>query len=121
MPDVARAAGVSVMTVSYTYNRPDRVAPATREKVLAAAARLGYAGPDAAARNLRRGRAGSLGVVLGAAVGGRRLPVVDTWTSRRPCTRRRRPPRPVPCLPPARPQAVRRLPRIGTVPTRPFG
>jgi DNA-binding LacI/PurR family transcriptional regulator len=65
MPDVARAAGVSVMTVSYTYNRPDRVAPTTREKVLQAAARLGYAGPDAAARNLRRGRTGVLGVVLG--------------------------------------------------------
>ncbi|WP_448628297.1 LacI family DNA-binding transcriptional regulator [Geodermatophilus sp. URMC 64] len=65
MPDVARAAGVSVMTVSYTYNRPDRVAPATREKVLAAAARLGYPGPDAAARNLRRGRTGNLGVILG--------------------------------------------------------
>jgi DNA-binding LacI/PurR family transcriptional regulator len=65
MSDVARAAGVSVMTVSYSYNRPDRVAPATREKVLAAAAHLGYAGPDAAARNLRRGRTGSLGVVLG--------------------------------------------------------
>jgi DNA-binding LacI/PurR family transcriptional regulator len=65
MPDVARAAGVSVMTVSYTYNRPDRVAPATREKVLATAARLGYPGPDAAARNLRRGRSGNLGVVLG--------------------------------------------------------
>ncbi|MGY1666753.1 LacI family DNA-binding transcriptional regulator [Geodermatophilus sp. SYSU D00696] len=65
MPDVARAAGVSVMTVSYTYNRPDRVAAATRERVLAAAARLGYPGPDAAARNLRRGRTGNLGVVLG--------------------------------------------------------
>ena len=65
MPDVARAAGVSVMTVSYTYNRPDRVAPATRERVLRAAADLGYPGPDAAARNLRRGRTGNLGVVLG--------------------------------------------------------
>src|SRR4051794_20185185 len=65
MSDVARAAGVSVMTVSYAYNHPDRVAPATREKVLAAAARLGYPGPDAAARNLRRGRTGNLGVVLG--------------------------------------------------------
>jgi DNA-binding LacI/PurR family transcriptional regulator len=65
MAEVARAAGVSVMTVSYVYNRPDRVAPATREKVRAAADRLGYAGPDAAARNLRRGRTGNLGVVLG--------------------------------------------------------
>ncbi|MGY1717513.1 LacI family DNA-binding transcriptional regulator [Blastococcus sp. SYSU DS0552] len=65
MSDVARAAGVSVMTVSYAYNQPGRVAHATRERVLQAATALGYAGPDAAARNLRRGRAGNLGVVLG--------------------------------------------------------
>jgi DNA-binding LacI/PurR family transcriptional regulator len=65
MPDVARAAGVSVMTVSYTYSRPERVAPATRERVLRAAARLGYGGPDAAARSLRSGRAAALGVILG--------------------------------------------------------
>lgn len=65
MTDVARAAGVSAMTVSYAYNRPERVAAATLEKVRAAAAGMGYAGPDAAARNLRRGRTGNLGVVLG--------------------------------------------------------
>ncbi len=65
MSDVARAAGVSAMTVSYAYNHPDRVAPATLAKVRAAAAGMGYGGPDAAARNLRRGRTGNLGVVLG--------------------------------------------------------
>lgn len=65
MPDVARAAGVSAMTVSYVYNKPDRVAPGTQRKVLEAAEQLGYAGPNAAARNLRRGRTGNIGVVLG--------------------------------------------------------
>jgi DNA-binding LacI/PurR family transcriptional regulator len=65
MPDVAREAGVSAMTVSYVYNKPDRVAADTRTKVLKAADRLGYPGPDAAARNLRRGRTGNIGVVLG--------------------------------------------------------
>jgi DNA-binding LacI/PurR family transcriptional regulator len=65
MPDVARVAGVSVMTVSYTYNQPDRVASTTRERVLQAAAQLGYPGPNAAARNLRSGRTGNLGVILG--------------------------------------------------------
>jgi DNA-binding LacI/PurR family transcriptional regulator len=39
--DVARAAGVSIAVVSYAFNRPDRVASATRERVLAAAAALG--------------------------------------------------------------------------------
>jgi DNA-binding LacI/PurR family transcriptional regulator len=65
MPDVAREAGVSAMTVSYTFNRPERVAEATRRRVLEAADRLGYAGPHPAARSLRRGRTASLGVVLG--------------------------------------------------------
>lgn len=65
MPDVAREAGVSAMTVSYTFSRPERVAAPTREKVLAAASRLGYAGPHPGARSLRRGRTATLGVVLG--------------------------------------------------------
>ncbi len=63
--EVAGAAGVSPMTASYVYSRPGRVAPATAAKVRAAAQRLGYPGPHPGARSLRRGRAGSLGVVLG--------------------------------------------------------
>lgn len=54
--DVAHAAGVSVWTVSNAYSRPDRIAPATRERVLAAASAIGYAGPDPAARSLALGR-----------------------------------------------------------------
>src|SRR5215207_2839365 len=65
MADVARDAGVSVMTVSYAYGQPERVSARARAQVRAAADRLGYPGPDPAARSLRRGRAGSLGVVLG--------------------------------------------------------
>jgi DNA-binding LacI/PurR family transcriptional regulator len=62
---VAEAAGVSVMTASYAYSQPERVAPDTAAKVRAAAGRLGYPGPHAGARSLRRGRAGNLGVILG--------------------------------------------------------
>ena len=65
MAQVADAAGVSVMTVSYTYSRPDRVSAEAAARVRAAAAELGYPGPHPAARSLRRGRAGSLGFVLG--------------------------------------------------------
>lgn len=61
---VARAAGVSRMTVSNAYNRPDQISEQTREKVLRTARELGYAGPDPAARSLRRGRAGTVGVLL---------------------------------------------------------
>src|SRR5215207_4149129 len=65
MTDVARAAGVSPMTVSYVYSRPGRVSEATAGKVRRAARRLSYPGPHPGARSLRRGRTGSLGVVLG--------------------------------------------------------
>jgi DNA-binding LacI/PurR family transcriptional regulator len=62
---VAELAGVSVMTASYTYNRPSRVSDNSRSRVLAAAAELGYAGPDPSARSLRRGSTHTLGVVMG--------------------------------------------------------
>ena len=61
---VARAAGVSPATVSNTYNRPESVSPELRERVLRAAAELGYGGGDPAARSLRGRRAGAIGVVL---------------------------------------------------------
>src|SRR4051812_49734932 len=62
---VAEALGVSAMTVSNAYNRPEKLSPELRERVLATAAELGYAGPHAMARSLRRGKAEALGVVLG--------------------------------------------------------
>ncbi|WP_309064999.1 LacI family DNA-binding transcriptional regulator [Microbacterium sp.] len=64
--DVARAAGVSTSTASVVFSGKVKVADATREKVLAAAADLGYSGPDPRAASLRLGRSGIVGVVLGA-------------------------------------------------------
>ena len=61
---VAEAAGVSRMTVSNAFNRPELVSGELRERVLAAAAELGYAGPNPVARTLSRGRTGSVGLVL---------------------------------------------------------
>jgi DNA-binding LacI/PurR family transcriptional regulator len=61
---VARAAGVSPSTVSNAFNRPERLSPALRERVLSTAAQLGYGGPDPAARSLRSGRAGAIAVVF---------------------------------------------------------
>jgi DNA-binding LacI/PurR family transcriptional regulator len=61
---VAAVAGVSRMTVSNTFNHPDRVTPALREKVLAAADGLGYGGPDPVARTLSRGASGSVGLIF---------------------------------------------------------
>jgi DNA-binding LacI/PurR family transcriptional regulator len=65
LAQVAARAGVSVMTASYTYNQPGRVSAEARAKVLAAAAELGYGGPDPSARSLRHGSTRTLGVVLG--------------------------------------------------------
>ncbi|MFC7959424.1 LacI family DNA-binding transcriptional regulator [Rhodococcoides kroppenstedtii] len=64
MADVAAAAGVSVMTVSYAFGRPDRVSDETRRRVLAIADTLGYTGPHRGAQSLRRGRTNDLAVVL---------------------------------------------------------
>lgn len=61
--------GVSVTTVSHAFNKPDRVAPATRERVLRAAAEMGYTGPNPVARQLRLGHAGAIGVVYSDELG----------------------------------------------------
>ena len=61
---IADALGVSRTTVSNAYNRPDQLAPALREKVLETAMGLGYAGPDPAARRLRSGLRGAIGLMF---------------------------------------------------------
>jgi len=62
--DVARAAGVSKSTVSNVIRSAGGVAEATRERVLAAAADVGYR-PNALARNLVRRRTTTVGIVVG--------------------------------------------------------
>ncbi|MFT4259712.1 LacI family DNA-binding transcriptional regulator [Microbacterium sp.] len=62
--DVARAAGVATSTASVVFSGRAKASAATRAKVLAAAAELGYAGPDPRAASLRRGRSGIVAVVL---------------------------------------------------------
>src|SRR4051812_11964801 len=61
--DVARLAQVSVGTVSNVLNRPDQVASATRDRVLAAIDELQFV-RNASARQLRAGTLQSIGVVL---------------------------------------------------------
>jgi DNA-binding LacI/PurR family transcriptional regulator len=62
--DVAERAGVSLGSASQAFGRPELVSDEVRERVLAAAKELGYAGPDPAARRLRLGRAGAIGVIF---------------------------------------------------------
>ena len=61
---VADKVGVSRMTVSNAFSRPDQLSQNLRDKILAAAAELGYAGPDPAGRALARGTSGSVGVLM---------------------------------------------------------
>jgi LacI family transcriptional regulator len=63
MADVAREAGVSLMTVSRVVNDKEDVSPATRQRVLAIIKRLGYR-PSGIARGLATQRTGTLGLVL---------------------------------------------------------
>lgn len=67
--ELAQAAGVSPTTVSHVFNKPERVAAATRERVLRAAAELGYTGPDPTARQLRRGRSDAIGILYSDELG----------------------------------------------------
>ena len=61
--DVAAAASVSVGTVSNVLNRPEKVAPDTVARVMAAIDELGFVRNDAA-RQLRAGRSRSIGLVV---------------------------------------------------------
>lgn len=64
LASIAAALGVSRTTVSNAYNRPDQLSEELRARILAAAERMGYPGPDPTARSLRTRRAGAIGVVL---------------------------------------------------------
>ncbi|MDN0199842.1 LacI family DNA-binding transcriptional regulator [Streptomyces sp. S.PNR 29] len=63
LQDVAKAAGVSPMTVSNVINNHPHVRSSTREKVLEAMARLDYR-VNVAARNLAKGRTGTIGLAV---------------------------------------------------------
>jgi DNA-binding LacI/PurR family transcriptional regulator len=60
---IARELGVSAMTVSNAYNRPDQLSGALREQILETAKRLGYHGPDPVGRSLRRQRTDVVGIL----------------------------------------------------------
>jgi len=63
LADIARRAGVSPITASRALRGSSPVAQATREKVLAVAAKLGYA-PNLLARGLVQNRTSTVGVII---------------------------------------------------------
>jgi len=63
MVDVARQAGVSLMTVSRVVNNKEDVSPATRQRILEIIDELGYR-PSGIARGLVTQRTGTIGLVV---------------------------------------------------------
>lgn len=61
---IADEVGVSRTTVSNAYNRPAELSDELRREILEVATRLGYPGPDPAARRLRTGTSSTVGVVF---------------------------------------------------------
>jgi DNA-binding LacI/PurR family transcriptional regulator len=67
--DVADRAGVSTSTASLVFSGRGPVADATADRVRSAARDLGYSGPDPLASSLRRGRVGTVAVVVEGPLG----------------------------------------------------
>ncbi len=65
---IANAVGVSRMTVSNAFSRPDQLSADLRDRILAVADELGYVGPDPAARALARGSTGTVGIMYSASL-----------------------------------------------------
>ncbi len=63
LQSIADRLGVSRMTVSNAFSRPDQLSDALRTRILAEAADLGYLGPDPFARSLATGTSGTVGVL----------------------------------------------------------
>ena len=63
LQSIADRLGVSRMTVSNAFSRPDQLSATLRERILAEAEAIGYLGPDPAARSLARGTTGTIGVL----------------------------------------------------------
>lgn len=61
---IADRLNVSRATVSNAYSRPDQLNPELRRKIFEVAKEIGYAGPNPAARNLRRGRTDTIGIIF---------------------------------------------------------
>ena len=79
LQSIADQVGVSRMTVSNAFSRPDQLSGELRDRILAVAAELGYSGPDPAARSLATGTSGAIGVLWTQPL---RLALSDAVTAR---------------------------------------
>lgn len=63
MKELAKAAGVSLATISRVFNESEKVKPETRKKVLSLAKAMNYR-PNKMAAALRKGKSSSIGIVI---------------------------------------------------------
>ena len=63
LKSLAKQLGVSAMTVSNAFNRPEELSANLRQRILASAAEAGYHGPRPSGRMLRTGLAGAIALV----------------------------------------------------------
>ncbi|HEY5881961.1 MAG TPA: LacI family DNA-binding transcriptional regulator [Nakamurella sp.] len=61
---IADVVGVSRMTISNAFSRPDQLSAELRDRIMVVAEDLGYVGPDPAARALARGSTGAVGILV---------------------------------------------------------
>ncbi len=64
LKSIADHLGVSTATVSNAFNRPNQLSKTLRDSILEESKKLGYSGPSMAARSLRTGKTGVIGVLL---------------------------------------------------------
>jgi DNA-binding LacI/PurR family transcriptional regulator len=64
LKSIADHLGVSTATVSNAFNRPTQLSKTLRDSILEESKKLGYSGPSMAARSLRTGKTGVIGVLL---------------------------------------------------------
>jgi DNA-binding LacI/PurR family transcriptional regulator len=60
LKSLAKHLGVSAMTISNAFNRPEELSASLRQRILSTAANLGYHGPHPSGRMLRTGLAGAI-------------------------------------------------------------
>lgn len=61
---IAAELGVTHTTVSNAFNRPEKISKSLREKILKYAQEVEYYGPNQAAKSLRTGKSGSIGIIF---------------------------------------------------------
>jgi DNA-binding LacI/PurR family transcriptional regulator len=64
LKSIAADLGITHTSVAHAFNNPEKISDALREKILKHAKSVNYHGPNPAARSLRTGRCGAIGIIF---------------------------------------------------------